>query len=142
MPATIEDIETEDYAESITFDAENLDEPKELKDLPPQPKCKTCRVCGFKHFGRCFDCPHNGDVAKFGKYENSPCADCGGPSNHLKNGHGKVLLLDEAAHGDKYQAPKPIESDANYVMILDVLRAIATLRPDELHTFLLIHYYS
>ena len=136
--------------QSITFDAENAaeddsgneDEETGIKDLPKPPKSVKCRICGYKHYGRCFDCPHDGDIAKYGTYENSPCADCMGPSSHMMNGHGKVLLLDEAAHGDKYQPPAPIESDANYILILDILRSFAALSSEEFSTFMLVNYFS
>lgn len=114
----------------------------QVKPLPKAPKCKPCRICKIKHFSSCHKCPHVGTLKDYKRYEDSPCADCGAPSESLKNGHGKVFVYDDVAHGKAYIPYAPIESDENYVAILDTLRGFASLTPQEFSVFIQTKYFS
>ena len=114
-----------------------------LAELPKIAPCEPCQVCGKKHFSMCHKCPHAEEIGtKYKVYETSPCASCKKPSDHLKNGHGKVFTFDENAFANEYKPPTPIESDANYIVILDILRAFSSLTPEEFAVFIAVNYFS
>lgn len=110
---------------------------------PKKEKCKPCKVCGKRHFQNCHKCPHVSELSKFKTWEASPCSDCHlGVGDGAKIGHGKVFHYEPGEHDGLYVQPEPIVSEESYEVVLDVIRALSTLSPQEYFAYFEHYYFS